>query len=65
MVTTNSSMSCPKCGGRVCLDSDYHGFFTFCLQCGYTRDLPHASVIMKSAAGQPDRMLRMVKSDSH
>lgn len=32
--------SCPKCGGHnVYLDSDQHGWFEHCLQCGYTGDL--------------------------
>ncbi len=30
---------CPKCGGSIYLDSDEHGWFEHCLQCGYTRDM--------------------------
>jgi ribosomal protein S27AE len=30
---------CPKCGGNIYLDSDEHGWFEHCLQCGYTSDL--------------------------
>ncbi|MDD4858763.1 MAG: hypothetical protein PHR56_00955 [Dehalococcoidales bacterium] len=31
--------NCPKCGGSVYLDSDEHGWFMHCLQCGHTKDL--------------------------
>jgi DNA-directed RNA polymerase subunit M/transcription elongation factor TFIIS len=30
---------CPKCGGNLYLDRDYHGWYEQCLQCGYMRDL--------------------------
>ncbi|RLC61512.1 MAG: hypothetical protein DRI01_08395 [Chloroflexi bacterium] len=30
---------CPKCGGNIYLDRDYHGWYEKCLQCGYTCDL--------------------------
>ena len=31
--------SCPKCGGNIYMDSDEHGWFEHCLQCGHTRDI--------------------------
>jgi len=32
--------SCPKCkNGDVTLDRDYYGWYEYCLQCGYMRDL--------------------------
>ena len=30
---------CPKCGGKVYLDSDHYGWFEECLMCGHTRNL--------------------------
>jgi len=30
---------CPKCGGKIYLDSDHYGWFEACLMCGYTRNL--------------------------
>jgi len=30
---------CPKCGGNLYIDRDYHGWYEQCLQCGYTRNL--------------------------
>ena len=29
---------CPKCNGNLYRDSDFHGYYEQCLQCGYTRD---------------------------
>jgi len=32
--------SCPKCKtGNVGVDRDHHGWYEYCIQCGYTRDL--------------------------
>lgn len=32
--------SCPKCKtGAVGLDRDYHGWYVYCIQCGYSHDL--------------------------
>ena len=32
--------SCPKCkNGDVMLDRDYYGWYEYCIQCGYVRDL--------------------------
>jgi hypothetical protein len=30
---------CPKCGGRIVLDSDVYGWYEHCLYCGLTRDV--------------------------
>ncbi len=31
---------CPRCGqGVITLDKDEYGWYEYCLQCGYTRDL--------------------------
>ncbi len=40
---------CPKCGGKVLLDKDYHGWYEECLQCGYTCDL---QVVLEKTAWQ-------------
>ena len=32
--------SCPRCKkGDVTLDRDQYGWYEYCIQCGYTRDL--------------------------
>ncbi len=31
--------SCPRCTGDVHADSDMHGTFLKCLQCGFSKDL--------------------------
>jgi hypothetical protein len=35
--------ACPRCKGDLFLDEDNYGKFQSCLQCGYMRDLSHAS----------------------
>ncbi len=30
---------CPKCGGNLCLEKDYTGWYEQCLQCGHVKDL--------------------------
>ncbi|MDA0264621.1 MAG: hypothetical protein O3A93_10795 [Chloroflexi bacterium] len=35
---------CPKCQGDLYEGSDMYGQYVSCLQCGYSRDLPVASV---------------------
>ena len=31
---------CPRCKkGDIVLDKDFYGWYEYCLQCGYTRDL--------------------------
>ncbi len=32
--------SCPKCKtGDIGVDRDHHGWYEYCIQCGYMRDL--------------------------
>ena len=33
------SRRCPKCGGNLIIDRDYHGWYEQCLQCAYMHDL--------------------------
>ena len=30
---------CPRCGGNIIIDRDYHGWYEECLQCSFMRDL--------------------------
>jgi transposase len=39
MGKTNATHRCPKCGGNLYIDKDYHGWYEQCLQCAYMRDL--------------------------
>lgn len=39
MRKSDSSRRCPKCGGNLYLDKDYHGWYEQCLQCAYMHDL--------------------------
>lgn len=40
--------TCPKCRGDMCFQTDLHGAFWQCLQCGLLRDLAPATVQGKS-----------------
>jgi hypothetical protein len=32
--------SCPKCkSGDIAIDRDHHGWYEYCIQCGYVSDL--------------------------
>ena len=31
--------TCPKCGGKIMIDKDMHGWYEQCLQCSYMKDL--------------------------
>jgi Zn ribbon nucleic-acid-binding protein len=32
--------SCPKCkSGDIAIDRDHHGWYEYCIQCGYAHDL--------------------------
>jgi transposase len=39
MGKSNAAHRCPKCGGNLYMDKDYHGWYEQCLQCAYMRDL--------------------------
>jgi uncharacterized protein (DUF983 family) len=39
---------CPRCkNGKLSLEKDFYGWYEYCLQCGYERDLPDLSKINK------------------
>lgn len=39
MGKTGKERRCPKCGGNLYIDKDYHGWYEECLQCAYINDL--------------------------
>jgi ssDNA-binding Zn-finger/Zn-ribbon topoisomerase 1 len=39
MGKTSIDRTCPKCGGNIIIDRDYHGWYEQCLQCSFMRDL--------------------------
>jgi len=39
METRNIDSRCPRCGGKILIDKDFHGWYEQCLQCAYTHDL--------------------------
>ena len=56
--------SCPRCSGDISADSDMHGMFLKCLQCGFSKDLsPEMArnlfgardAMSKVSAAQPDQ----------
>ncbi len=44
--------SCPRCKkGDIGLDRDHHGWYEYCIQCGYVRDLVSVVELGKEPAG--------------
>ena len=39
-----SWQSCPKCQGKIYIDSDLYGWFVQCLMCGYSHDLEELAI---------------------
>lgn len=39
MGKSSRNRRCPKCGGNLYMDQDYHGWYEQCLQCSYMKDL--------------------------
>jgi hypothetical protein len=49
--------NCPKCRkGEIFLDKDQYGWFQYCLQCGYMRDLP--DIVTTPVVKQPAEALK-------
>ncbi|NQT31921.1 MAG: hypothetical protein HQ588_06265 [Deltaproteobacteria bacterium] len=45
--------SCPRCKtGDVGVDKDHHGWYEFCIQCGYLRDLIGVIEVETKPSGQ-------------
>ena len=40
--------ACPRCAGDLYKNRDLYGNYVECLQCGYMKDLPEASALLKS-----------------
>lgn len=44
--------SCPRCGkGDISLDKDHYGWYEYCLQCGYMKDLVKVSSELRDGVG--------------
>ena len=39
-----SWQSCPKCKGKMYIDSDFYGWYVQCLMCGFARDLEELDI---------------------
>jgi DNA-directed RNA polymerase subunit M/transcription elongation factor TFIIS len=50
MGISDRNRRCPKCGGNLYMDRDYHGWYEQCLQCSYMKDL---KVIYQRQAATP------------
>ena len=45
--------SCPRCKtGDVGVDRDHHGWYEYCIQCGYLRDLVGVVEVETKPSGQ-------------
>jgi len=48
--------SCPRCKkGDIALDRDHHGWYEYCIQCGYVRDLISMVELEQPACGKKKR----------
>jgi Zn ribbon nucleic-acid-binding protein len=57
--------SCPKCkSGDIAIDRDHHGWYEYCIQCGYMSDLiTMAESEPKQTCGGQKRAKRPDKGD--
>ncbi|HUT96502.1 MAG TPA: hypothetical protein VMW60_00065 [Dehalococcoidales bacterium] len=57
--------SCPKCKtGDITMDKDHHGWYEYCIQCGYMSDLVSvAESEQKQASGSKKRQTASNKGD--
>jgi hypothetical protein len=46
--------ACPRCHGDLLVDSDYHGHFACCIQCGAYFDQPQQALSQRRAASGAD-----------
>ena len=51
MNRSSNAGRCPKCGGNLYMDNDWHGWYEQCLQCGFTHNLE--AVYDKTRSAQP------------
>lgn len=52
--------SCPKCKkGDVTFDRDQYGWYEYCIQCGYTRDLENILKVGQQAWDRKERKTRV------
>ncbi len=43
---------CPRCGGDIHCDSDVHGKYFSCMQCGYLKDVNENRAAVENPNGQ-------------
>ena len=41
--------ACPRCYGDLFLDSDYYGYYVYCVQCGHSLDKPLKGRLLRHA----------------
>ena len=56
---------CPKCKtGDIAPDRDYYGWYEYCIQCGYIRDLVDTSRLEQQQTYVKKRRKRKVKASA-
>ena len=54
--------SCPRCKqGDVAIDRDYYGWYEYCVQCGYTKDLDSMSKPFRRQTVTPAKPVKRAK----
>ncbi len=57
--------SCPRCKtGDIGVDRDYHGWYEYCIQCGYMRDLVGVVELEPEPSKQTKEVQQGVKTPS-
>jgi hypothetical protein len=57
--------SCPRCQtGDIGVDRDHHGWYEYCIQCGYMRDLVGVVELEPKPSGQAREGRQGVKNPS-
>jgi ssDNA-binding Zn-finger/Zn-ribbon topoisomerase 1 len=57
--------SCPKCkAGDVTFDRDQYGWYEYCIQCGYIRDLLRIDKFIDEPAYGENKNARKVRSST-
>jgi len=55
--------SCPRCKtGDIGVDRDYHGWYEYCIQCGYMHDLVDVVELETKPSGQAKEHQRGLKT---
>ena len=56
--------SCPRCGGDLYIERDYHGWYEECLQCGYIGELKDIAEFKKELVEKKRELVQAARTPS-